>query len=425
MLRFPTPLRSAALRLALVAAFVVVGALATPAAAQQDPLSGFFRALFGAPRQEQRPAGPPGAQIVPPGLPGSTVPGQAKPRPAEPRVVEQPKDPNAQVVAVIGDWQTANLAAGLQAAFAETPNIAVSRRIRSGMGLVRDGEFDLFGQTPALLSDGRTDIIVVMLGINDRVTFPATGGQRPDEVRSEKWEAAYRDRVLRYARLLRDTGKPVFWVGQAPVERPQLNDFLDYANGVAKQAAEANGLTFVDVWNGFTDDEGGYTAFGADVDGRERRLRADDGISFTRTGQRKLAYFVEQEIRTIARDGPIAEPLTPEAPSLPQAREEAMLAAPPPLPPAPWKRVWPAQPLGDKVVSVDVDLAGAPPPVTRPGQTPTVTTTPKKPPETLPGGYPVAETPFARRIQRGEEIETVAGRADDFRYDRARASRTP
>lgn len=407
---FLTVLRAVALTVLLVGA-------ATPAAAQ-DPVSGFFRALFGV-RQEQRPAAPPG--LLPP---GAAVPGAVKPRPAEPKVVEQPKDANAQVVAVIGDWQTANLAAGLQAAFAETANVVVSRRIRSGMGLVRDGEFDLFGQTPALLADGRTDIIVVMLGVNDRVTFPAQPGQRPDDIRSERWESAYRDRALRFGKLLRDTGKPVFWVGQAPVERPQLNDFLDYANGVAKQAAEANGITFVDVWNGFTDDEGGYTAFGADVDGREKRLRADDGISFTRTGQRKLAYFVEQEIRAIVRDGPIAEPLTPEAPSAPQVKEEAMLAAPPPLPPAPWKRVWPAQPLGDKVGTIDTELAGAPPPVTRPGQTPTVAATAaKKPAEVLPGGYPVAETPYARRMVRGEEIDGAPGRADDFRYDRAGGGR--
>jgi hypothetical protein len=409
---------------ALILAAAAMLAVAAPASAQQDPLSGFFRALFGGGRQQTQPAAPPG---VVPGAPPATA---VKPRPAEPKVTEQPKDPNAQVVAVIGDWQTANLAAGLQAAFAETPNVVVSRRIRSGMGLVRDGDFDLFGQTPALIADGRADILVVMLGINDRVTFPASGGQRPDEVRSEKWEAAYRDRALRFGKLLRDTGKPVFWVGQAPVERPQLNGFLDYANGVAKAAAEANGIAFVDVWNGFTDDEGEFTAFGADVDGRERRLRADDGISFTRTGQRKLAYFVEQEIRAIIRDGPTPEPLTPEAPTTPQVREEAMLAAPPPLPPAPWKRVWPAQPLGDKAGTTDTDLAGAPPPLARPGQTLTpasaATVAAAKPAAAvLPGGYPVAETPYARRIVRGEEIEAAPGRADDFRYDRAGAGRGP
>jgi hypothetical protein len=335
-------------------------------------------------------------------------------------VVEPPKDPNAQVVAVIGDWQTANLAAGLQAAFSDVGNIQVSRRIRSGMSLVRDGEFDLFGQMPALLADGRTDIIVVMLGINDRVTFQGPQGQRLDDVRSERWEASYRDRATRLARLLRDTGKPVFWVGQAPVERPQLNDFLDYTNGILKSVAETNGLRFVDVWNGFTDDEGGYAAFGADVNGREKRLRADDGISFTRTGQRKLAYFVEQEILAIVRDGPIAEPLAPEAPSAPQDREEAMLAAPPPLPPPPWKRIWPPLPIGDRAMGGETELAGAPPPITRPGQTP-ATPPAKKTAEVLPGGYPVAETPFARRMVRGEAIEAAAGRVDDFRFDRAAA----
>ena len=72
----------------------------------------------------------------------------------------------------------------------------------------------------------------------------------------------------------------------------------DYSsfNGIVREQLEAKGLRFVDMWNGFADEDGKYVAFGPDVRGQSVQLRADDGLNFTRAGQRKLAYFVEQEL---------------------------------------------------------------------------------------------------------------------------------
>ena len=72
----------------------------------------------------------------------------------------------------------------------------------------------------------------------------------------------------------------------------------DYSafNGIVREQLEAKGLRFVDMWNGFADEEGKYVAVGPDVRGQSVQLRADDGLNFTRAGQRKLAYFVEQEL---------------------------------------------------------------------------------------------------------------------------------
>jgi hypothetical protein len=52
------------------------------------------------------------------------------------------------------------------------------------------------------------------------------------------------------------------------------------------------------------------------VGGQSVQLRTDDGLNFTRAGQRKLAYFVENDINTIlggAAQGLAAAVETPEA----------------------------------------------------------------------------------------------------------------
>ena len=63
----------------------------------------------------------------------------------------------------------------------------------------------------------------------------------------------------------------------------------------ARRAAPAS--VYIDVWDGFVDEGGKYTNFGPDYEGQMRRLRSNDGVFFTKYGARKLAHYVEREIR--------------------------------------------------------------------------------------------------------------------------------
>ena len=170
----------------------------------------------------------------------------------------------------------------------------------------------------------------------------------------------------------------------------------------------------VTLGNTIVADNGGTasTAVGPDVDGQMKRLRAYDGMHFTRAGQRKLAFYVETEIRKLMRGEAIRpEASAPEVIGAQPKPQAAMLAAPPPLPPAPWERVGPVMPLGQDVGG-DSDLAGAPQskvlaeakPIDAAG--------------VLPGGYPLTETPLYARVIEGEPIQAATGRVDDFTWKR-------
>ena len=83
-----------------------------------------------------------------------------------------------------------------------------------------------------------------------------------------------------------------------------------YLNDLYRGRAEKAGIVYVDVWDGFVDDAGNYNNYGADFEGQTRRLRTGDGVHFTRAGARKLAHYVEREIRRVmlARATPLATP---------------------------------------------------------------------------------------------------------------------
>ena len=125
------------------------------------------------------------------------------------------------------------------------------------------------------------------------------------------------------------------------------------------------------------------------------------------------AFYVETEIRKIMRGDTKASPKlsAPEVVSVQPKPQEAMLAAPPPLPPAPWDRVGPVVPLGNDS-GTDTELAGAPQSKTQTGARPVDVA------GVLPGGYPLTETPLYARIIAGEPIRPEAGRVDDFTWTR-------
>ena len=137
--------------------------------------------------------------------------------------------------------------------------------------------------------------MVVVVGANDRQQMRA--GKSRLAPHSDAWEKAYVSRITGMADTLKVFGRPFFWVSAPPMRSSSASRDMAYLNGLYKPAVTAAGGHYVDIWNGFTDDNGNYTSSGPDVDGQLRALRSSDGINFTRAGRLKLAFYVEREIR--------------------------------------------------------------------------------------------------------------------------------
>ena len=273
---------------------------------------------------------------------------------------DQP-EPTTSIV-VLGDGMADWLASGLEDAFGDAPEVAIVRKSKQYSGLLRYDartDQDWWQVARDLLTAEKANYVVMMLGVGDRqnlrerdvakeaeqvskeqaktaagepaktetddeaaIVAPepkATAPRRPAgggvEFRSEPWEKIYIRRIDDTMAALRSKGVPVFWVGLPPIRGAKSTADTGYLNDLYRARAEKAGAVYVDVWDGFVDEEGKYTNFGPDFEGQMRRLRSGDGVYFTKYGARKLAHYVEREIRRyMANRGPIALPMGPTGP---------------------------------------------------------------------------------------------------------------
>ena len=132
------------------------------------------------------------------------------------------------------------------------------------------------------------------------------------EFRTDEWAKVYSHRIDETIAALKSKGVPVFWVGLPSIRGTKSTADASYLNDLYRARAEKAGAIYVDVWDGFVDEGGKFTTFGPDYEGQMRRLRSGDGVYFTKYGARKLAHYVEREIRrAMTNRGPIALPMGP------------------------------------------------------------------------------------------------------------------
>lgn len=200
-------------------------------------------------------------------------------------------------VVVLGDSLGQMLGQGLTEAFADRPEVAIRRLVKENSGLVRDDFYDWRKAAEELLASGdKINIAVIMIGSNDRQSLREPDGS-VYEPRSPQWDEAYARRIETIAALFREKKIPLIWAGLPVMKSDRLTADASAFNDLYREHAEKEGAKFVDLWEAFAAENGGFSALGPDVNGEMVKLRAADGVHFTKAGARKLAHFIEPEIR--------------------------------------------------------------------------------------------------------------------------------
>jgi hypothetical protein len=137
---------------------------------------------------------------------------------------------------------------------------------------------------------------VVMIGYSDR-NFIRTSPRDRALWGTDAWRTEYGRRVDRLIKTLKKRGIAVYWVGQPVMRRSDFNEAATTMNDIARDKAFLNGAKFIDIQAHFADEGGNFTPLGPDITGKQRVLREPDGMLLNYFGNRKLAHFVEQEIK--------------------------------------------------------------------------------------------------------------------------------
>ena len=198
-------------------------------------------------------------------------------------------------VVVLGDSLGDGLWSGLYRAFEEDATLEFMQRAKPSTGFARTDSYDWNTEVANLLKTETYQIAVIMFGAND--AQPIKSGKDWLKVGSEPWREIYGQRVEAFIKKLRAANLAVYWVGLPIMRSPGQSSDAEAMNEVFREEAFINGARFIDTWNGFTDEAGRYSAYGPDMTGQVKRLRADDGVLFTMRGYLKLAHFVEKELR--------------------------------------------------------------------------------------------------------------------------------
>ena len=197
---------------------------------------------------------------------------------------------------IIGDDLADGLVGGAREVFQRDARVVVRQTPLPMNGLMRPSYHNLIVQVEEDLKAASPQIAVLMMGSWDRVSVRDASGRR-HRVGSDGWRAEYTARVDRLLKLLRRYNVAVYWAGLPPARRYDFNEDVQMMNSILRERAYLNGAKYIDVYAAFATETGGYSAYGPDVTGKNRLLRSGDGVYFTWEGNRKLAYFVDREVR--------------------------------------------------------------------------------------------------------------------------------
>jgi uncharacterized protein len=198
----------------------------------------------------------------------------------------------------------------------------------------------------------------------------------------------YAKRIDDMIAALKSKGVPIVWVGLPAIRGTKSSSDLSYLDELYRERAEKTGIAYVDIWDGFVDEQGRFAVQGPDFEGQIRRLRTADGVHFTKAGAVKLASYVDHELRRV-----MSTHVAPVA--LPEAAPKSGTAGARP-------DVGPVLPLSAKETDSG-DLAGA-------------------------GGrsnQALSDPTAVKVLNRGDPLPAAAGRADDFSWPRPSASAAP
>lgn len=211
-------------------------------------------------------------------------------------------------VVILGDSLADLVGHGLEDAFADQPEIRVTRRTRIDTGLVRTDYYDWPKAIRELLSsDQKVTLAVMQAGSNDRQAIRE--GDVSHEPFSERWRELYRQRLDEIVGLFAERRVPLVWVGLPPMQNRRIAADMVSLNDIIRDRVERGGATYVDLWEGFVDSENRFSATGPDHIGQPARLRAADGVHFTKAGARKAAHYVQVAIKRLIDTAPATGPV--------------------------------------------------------------------------------------------------------------------
>jgi uncharacterized protein len=200
-------------------------------------------------------------------------------------------------IGVFGDSMGDGVWTALYREFAADDVVTVTKFSEVSTGLSRYDYVNIQTKTTRQLDETPVDVAVVVFGTNDAQGID--DGGTIHAFGSDGWKAVYARRLDALVALFRSRGAVVYWVGMPRMKRDSFDGRMAIINEVVEARMKALGVPYVDTVGLTSDAQGRYMPY-ADEGGRQRLMRANDGIHMSMTGYVRLAEPVEARIRADA-----------------------------------------------------------------------------------------------------------------------------
>lgn len=162
---------------------------------------------------------------------------------------------------------------------------------RVSTGLARPDVFNWFAHIKSETARLNPQVVVLTFGANDDQSLVGgPGGKTVGPFGSEAWKTEYRRRVGGLMDQVTAEGRRVVWTGVPVVRNDERAARYAEMNAIYKDEAakRPDQVYFLDTWPLLTDASGAY-ADDLVINGAPLRVRAPDGIHFTRLGGQIIA----------------------------------------------------------------------------------------------------------------------------------------
>lgn len=213
-------------------------------------------------------------------------------------------------IGVFGDSMADGLWTGLYRAMRDQPGVTVTKFSEVSTGLSRYDYVDVQAKTTRQIAEQPVDVAVILFGTNDAQAISRDGEIHP--FGSDRWKAAYGQRVDDLVSMLRGRNIAVYWVGLPTMQRAGFDAKMDLINDVVSARMTALGVPWLETESLTRNAAGEYEAYLPETGtGRRRLMRANDGIHMSMAGYLRITEPVAARLK---RDAGLIEPVTAPAP---------------------------------------------------------------------------------------------------------------
>lgn len=168
---------------------------------------------------------------------------------------------------------------------------------KQSTGLAYSGFFDWHKTIKEQLNKHKDiALIVVFLGPNDPWDMPNPKGGKYLRFQSQAWEQLYRQKIRQIIETAKQKKVQMIWLGVPDMRKKKLNKGVRYLNTLYQSEAQKAGILYLPTQFLLTGKTAGYSKFLSTEQGKKIAVRTNDGIHFTRAGQKRIAWRILQTI---------------------------------------------------------------------------------------------------------------------------------